>query len=62
MISKLTELKSKLTKRGYKEEEIDKNINKPSNIERKEALKEMTSKYTNRISLILTYNQTLANV
>lgn len=62
MISKLTELKSKLTKRGYKEEEIGKNINKPSNTERKEALKETTSKYTNRISLILTYNQTLANV
>ena len=54
--------KSKLTKRGYKEEEIGKNINKPSNTERKEALKETTSKYTNRISLILTYNQTLPNV
>lgn len=39
VILKLIELKSKPTERGDKEEEIDKNIHKPSSIERKEALK-----------------------
>ena len=54
-------LKWKPTERGYKEEEIDENIKKACNIERNEALKERTSKYTNRIPSFLTYNQTVPN-
>ena len=49
-------LKSKLTARGYKEEEINEIINKACNIEGNEALKKTISKYTNRIPLILTHS------
>ena len=56
------ELKTHLTKRGYKNNELEKQLTKADALDRKELLKYNTKKSNDRVPLVLTYSDALPNV
>ena len=55
-------LRNKLLERGYKQQEINKGIERTKTLDRRKLLEEKAKKQSNRIPLVLTYNRTLPNV
>ena len=56
------ELKTHLTKRGYKNNELEKQLTKADALDRKELLKYNTKKSNDRVPLVLTFSDALPNV